>query len=194
MFYTIAADGSKTSTQLHMNELLFRWRGKTWIKYLWSRIISVSWGFVLSKSFISQDDSSCMAHVHRAQLWDRQICLDMGFCTANLRAKAERFTKCKPLEPWKNSTFLICWAKMKQPGCFAPRLSVAYGWSGNPGFQDRRLRLTWLRLIFSPVSIPGIIKKGPSWRLPETNIAPENRPSQKETRKSSNHPFSGANC
>ena len=119
MFYTIAADGSKTSTQLHMNELLFRWRGKTWIKYLWSRIISVSWGFVLSKSFISQDDSSCMAHVHRAQLWDCQKCLDMGFCTANLRAKAERFTKCKPLEPWKNSTFLIlCWAKMKQPGCF----------------------------------------------------------------------------
>lgn len=125
MFYTIAADGSKTSTQLHMNELLFRWRGKTWMKYLWSRIISLSWGFVLSKSFISQDDSSCMAHVHRAQLWDRQKCLDMGFCTVNLRVKAERVKKCKPLEPWKNSTFLIsCWAKMKQPGCFAPRLRV----------------------------------------------------------------------
>ena len=31
-----------------------------------------------------------------------------------------------------------------------------------------------------------------SLTLPETNIAPENRPSQKETKKSSNHPFSGA--
>ena len=52
---------------------LFRWRGKTWMKYLWSRIISLD----VSRSFqVSQDDSSRMAHVHCAQLWDRQICLD----------------------------------------------------------------------------------------------------------------------
>ncbi len=32
-----------------------------------------------------------------------------------------------------------------------------------------------------------------SYTLPETDIAPANRPSQKETRKYSNYPFSGAN-
>lgn len=87
---------------------------------------------VLSKSFISQDDSSCMAHVHRAQLWDRQICLDTGFCFCQFKGKKQK--EWRNPSPWnheKNSTLILCWAKMNQPGCFPQDFRIAF-------------RLTWL--------------------------------------------------
>ena len=53
------------------------------------------------------------------------------------------------------------------------------------GLRDLPRKLSWLKGC--------ILKcKPPSPTLPETNIAPENRPGPKRKRSSSNHPLSGA--
>ncbi len=49
----------------------------------------------------------------------------------------------------------------------------------------------WIQNLKDP-EFPMVMRLYNLYTLPETNIVPENRSSQKETRKYSNHPFSGA--